>query len=292
MNYLSLIITSSAMHIHHVVPIEVKHLFPVLDVKLKELLSSLSEADWQKPTIAGLWTVKDVAAHLLDGNMRTLSILRDKYQGDKPENIGGYTDLVGYLNELNAGWVQAFKRVSPKLLIELLEITGKKYTDYITSLDPWAEAGFPVAWAGEEISLNWLHTAREYSEKWLHQQQIREAVGKDDGLFEKALFHPLVSTFMCALPYAYRNVQAVTGTSVVVKVEGLEDEWHINKTDEGWVLRKETRLEPNAHISLSKDMAWKLFSRGVKPEEAVETIKIIGDKELGMVALGMVSVMA
>jgi hypothetical protein len=35
-----------------------------------------------------------------------------------------------------------------------------------------------VAWAGEAESKNWFHVARDYSEKWHHQQQIREAVSQ------------------------------------------------------------------------------------------------------------------
>ena len=53
------------------VPVETLHLFPVLNKLLIELLSSLSADDWNKPTIAKLWTVKDIAAHLLDTNIRT-----------------------------------------------------------------------------------------------------------------------------------------------------------------------------------------------------------------------------
>jgi uncharacterized damage-inducible protein DinB len=59
--------------------IETVHLFPLLDAKLIELLRSLSPDDWNKPTVARLWTVKDVAAHLLDGNLRMLSRARDGY---------------------------------------------------------------------------------------------------------------------------------------------------------------------------------------------------------------------
>lgn len=279
------------MHIHHVIPIEVNHLFPVLDAKLIELLRSLSEEQWQAGTIAKKWSVKDIAAHLLDGNMRNLSIMRDKYFGDKPGEIASYGDLVDYLNRLNSDWVQAFKRISPVVLIDMLEATGKQYTEYVTSLDPWAEAVFPVAWAGEEISTNWFHVAREYTEKWLHQQQIRDAVGKEP-LFDKELFHPFISTMMCGLPHTYKNTEAATGTSVLVVVTGLDEEWHINKTDEGWVLRRETRLEPTVKLTLDMDTAWKVFSKGMSPDEAVKKTTIEGDKALGMVALNMVSVMA
>jgi uncharacterized damage-inducible protein DinB len=56
-----------------VIPIPTLHLFPVLDELLIELLTSLSADDWNKPTVARLWTVKDIAAHLLDINVRTIS---------------------------------------------------------------------------------------------------------------------------------------------------------------------------------------------------------------------------
>ena len=63
------------------VPPLVTHLLPVLNEKLITLLRSLTPEEWQLPTIARLWTVKDVAAHLLDGNIRSLSLLRDGWWG-------------------------------------------------------------------------------------------------------------------------------------------------------------------------------------------------------------------
>jgi hypothetical protein len=113
-------------------PIIITDLFYKIDQKLIEVLQSLSEDDWNKQTIAPLWTVKDIAVHLLDGNVRTLSIGRDKYIGAPAENINSYQDLVAYLNKLNADWVLAMKRMSPKILIELLIGSGKQYCDYIT----------------------------------------------------------------------------------------------------------------------------------------------------------------
>src|SRR5687768_2964606 len=100
------------------IPIDVVDLLPVLDRKLIELLKSLSQEEWAMQTIAKLWTVKDVAAHLLDGNIRILSMLRDEYQGEKA-TISSQQDLIDYLNGLNADWVKAMKRVSPKMLILL-----------------------------------------------------------------------------------------------------------------------------------------------------------------------------
>ena len=147
-------------------------LFPDIDRMLLELLRSLSPEDWEKPTIAPLWKVKDIASHLLDGNIRGLSISRDKYFGEKPPEDTSYHSLVDFLNQLNADWVKATHRVSPQVLINLLELTGKAYYEHLQQLDPFEPAIFPVAWAGEAHSENWFHIGREYTEKWHHQQQI------------------------------------------------------------------------------------------------------------------------
>ncbi|MDB5090595.1 MAG: hypothetical protein JWR09_4589, partial [Mucilaginibacter sp.] len=176
------------------VPIQTLHLFPVLNNLLIELLTSLEPADWNKPTIAPLWTVKDIVAHLLDTNMRTIASANN-YSGKPAEKIQSYNDLVNYLNELNAIWVKAMDRVSPQQLIGLMQTTNEPYVNYLTSLDPFASAQYAVSWAGEEQSENWFHIAREYTEKWHHQQQIRDAVGKS-GIMHRELFYPCMDTFM------------------------------------------------------------------------------------------------
>jgi hypothetical protein len=144
------------------IPIDAVPLLPLIDQKLMELLRSLTAEDWQRPTVAKLWTVKDVAAHLLDGNIRILSMIRDNYQGEHP-TINSYQDLLDYLNGLNADWVKAMKRVSPAMLVLLHELTGPLYCKYYASLDPFDKAAFAVNWAGETESSNWMHIAREYT---------------------------------------------------------------------------------------------------------------------------------
>ena len=87
------------------IPIPTVHLFPIIDQKLIELLQSLTPEDWERPTIAKKWRVKDIAAHLLDGNIRTLSLSRDKHLLVPDRSIESYNDLVAYLNELNASCI-------------------------------------------------------------------------------------------------------------------------------------------------------------------------------------------
>jgi len=275
-----------------IIPIKTSHLFSILDDLLIQLLKSLTEDEWNTRTVAKKWVVKDIASHLLDGNLRGLSFSRDRYFGEKPENINSYSDLVDFLNQLNMTWTNATKRLSPTVLIELLESTGKQYSAHLQTLDPFEDAIFSVDWAGEETSLNWFHVAREYTEKFLHQQQIRNAVGKQ-ALFTKELFHPFISTFMYALPHTYRNVSAQKGTIVtlVVKTE-IGGKWSIIKTENNWEFIESFDTEPNATVKINPDDAWLLFSKGITPDEAKQKVQILGDEKLGEIALNILAVMA
>jgi len=274
------------------IQIETLHLFPTLDRKLIELLNSLTAAEWESQTVAKLWKVKDVASHLLDGNLRGLSSSRDRYFGEKPENIHSYQDLVDFLNYLNMSWTNATKRLSPQVIVNLLEITGKEYTEHLKTLNPFDTAIFSVAWSGQETSLNWFHIAREYTEKFLHQQQIRDAVGKQ-GIMTKELFYPFIDTFMFAFPYTFSKISAENGTIVSIEVSTeIGGVWSIIKTDNGWNLGKSENLNAHAKVIIDPETIWKLFSKSWKPEDVTDKIKILGDTTLAKQALNTVAVMA
>ncbi|MBY0477337.1 MAG: maleylpyruvate isomerase N-terminal domain-containing protein [Chitinophagaceae bacterium] len=272
--------------------IHTAHLFPLLDQQLIALLKSLSAAEWNQRTIAKLWTVKDIAAHLLDTNLRTLSLARDQHTLSPETDINNYNDLVTYLNQLNADWVKAAKRISPQLIIDLLEYSGNQCSAYWQQLDLYADAVFSVAWAGEQQSKNWFHIAREYTEKFIHQQQIRDAVNKQ-GIVTKELFYPFIQTFMQALPYTYRNVEAPEGTVVKVTIStDIGGSWFIVKTTNNWEFTTKTNDSIAAHISIDPQTAWKLFSKGLSASQARPLVVIEGDEALGAIALTMISVMA
>lgn len=104
-------------------PIIVVDRFPELRTRLLDLLAGLSDEDWNRQTVAPQWSVKDIAAHLLQGDIGELSRWRDGFRpGEKP--IPQYGDLVELVNGLNDQWVRAARRISPRLLREFLAFTG------------------------------------------------------------------------------------------------------------------------------------------------------------------------
>nr|WP_295922503.1 maleylpyruvate isomerase N-terminal domain-containing protein [uncultured Dyadobacter sp.] len=267
------------------------HLFPELDEKLIALLKSLQPDDWDKPTVARLWTVRDVAAHLLDGNIRAISG-RDGHRTVPDREINSYEDLVAYLNQFNADWVKASRRISPQLLTELLESTGKQYSQIMATQDLNADARYSVAWAGESVSKNWFHIAREYTEKWHHQQQIRDAVDKP-GIMTKHLFQPLMDTFLRGLPHTYRNTPAQEGTAIAIHIGLEEPVTAYNVRREGrWVIEGTWDGPADAVITIPSDTAWKLFTKAITAADAAKKVTITGNDPLATVSLNLIAVMA
>ncbi len=263
-----------------------------LDIRLLDLLRSLAPGEWNAQTLAPQWKVRDVAAHLLDGNLRTLSMLRDGYFPPPSAPIDSYAQLVKHLDQLNADWITAARRLSPQVIIDLLAATGREYNDYLTALDPAAPAVFPVAWAGEDQSANWFHLAREYTEKWHHQQQIREATGRPGDLLTYPLYHPYLDTSVRALPYHYREVAAPSGTTIAFLFQGEEEKsWWLLKVQEGWALHTGKVADPTCVVRIPDDCAWRIFTKGITRSAALAQATITGPRHLGEPAFSLLAIM-
>jgi uncharacterized protein (TIGR03083 family) len=273
-------------------PVYLIERFPGLHRELMSLLRGLDEADWSRPTACAQWSVKDIVAHLLDTALRGLSSGRDGFMPTPATGIATYTDLVGHLNRLNAEWVAATRRLSPRVLMDLLDVTAPQVHGFFGSLDPHARARFAVAWAGEESSPVWFDIGREYTERWLHQQQIRESVGAP-GLLGREWLYPVLDIFMRALPHTYHAMQAEPGQDIHFAIGGeAGGDWTLRHEPRGWTLFTGHQADPAARVSLDQETAWKLFSKGLSPEAARHSVRIEGDTRLGEPALGALAVMA
>ena len=272
-------------------PILTAHLFPKLDGMLIELLRSLAPEDWEKQTVSPKWKVKDVAAHLLDTPLRGVSIGRDGYLPEAPR-ISSRAELAAYINRLNEEGVSLYRRLSPAVLISLMEVASKLLAEYHAARDPHAQAPFGVSWAGEDKSANWFDTAREFTERWHHQQQIRLAVNKP-GIMTRELYYPVLDCFLRALPFTYRAVSAKPGTYVQLNVSGeCGGSWYLYRAEETWQLIDEPFGQKASETTIPQEIAWRIFTKGIDRESALSQVKVAGDCALGLHVLGMVSIVA
>jgi uncharacterized protein (TIGR03083 family) len=271
-------------------PILCAPLLRKVDEKLLELLTSLRPEEWALQTVAPEWKVRDVAAHLLDTVLRKLSMVRDNWFVEQP-TTGYQEDVVALVNRLNREGVTVYRRLSPPVLISLVGHACRESADFHESLDPFAPAAFGVSWAGQERSLNWFDTARELTERWHHQQQIRHATGRP-GLMIAELYHPVLDCFMRGLPHAFRSVESTTGTAVRVEISGeCGGVWQIQKETAGWALVR-PRDRWDSRVVMPQEIAWLVFTKAIRPDRAETQVRIEGDRGLGSRVLALTAVVA
>ena len=201
-----------------------------------------------------------------------------------------------YLTRLNAEWTVAMRRISPRNLIRLLELTGAEVSELFESADPYGPATFPVGWAGQTESPMWFDIAREYTERWHHQRQIALAAGRPTPIDSRRLYHPVLDAFMRALPFTYKGVEAADGTLGRVCVTGAAGgEWFVRRAGEEWSLLYDVTDPPDARVMIDQADAWLLFTKRMDRSAArarFPAIRIEGDVALAERALEMVSIIA
>lgn len=271
-------------------PIFAGHLLRPLHDELVALLGGLQPADWACGTDVPGWPVRRVVAHLVDTMLRRLSLHRDGHRPPAPATapatpIDSGPALLDFLNRLNTDWIVATDRLSPAVLIALLEQFGPDMAEFLASLPPDGDAHWPVAWAGESASRNWMDVGREYTERWHHQQQIRSAVGAPL-LTEPRWLGPVIGLGALALPVSYAAVDAPVGTRVTVTVTGpAGGGWTLIKQPARWYLSAADGTTATTEVTLSEDEAWRVWYSARRPRGPAPAAVVRGDPALAIPCL-------
>lgn len=237
-----------------------------VDEKLLELMGELREEEYELQTVAPQWKVRDVLAHLLDTSLRKLSMVRDKAFVEKVE-IRSAEDVRVLVDRLNAEGVRVYRRLSGPVLLSLMREACRQSADFHEGLDPNGRALFAVSWAGEEGSLQSFDTAREVTERWHHQQQIREACGRP-GIMTPRLYGPVLDCFARVLPYAFRDLE-----------EGCVEFVVSGECGGAW---RSGGGDVRARAVVPQEIAWRVFTKGISTEEARAVSRLEGERDLAL----------
>lgn len=272
-------------------PVLVADLFPEERAALVEMLGELDETEWATPTMCPDWDVKDVVCHLLGNDLGLLSRSRDGFGGTRIDDDLHWAAFVAALGALNQSWVDVAGRFSTRLLRELLDHTGSLVDAYVAGLDPGG-TGEAVVWAGPRAAPNWLCVAREFSERWTHHQQIRDALGRP-GLKQARFLAPVLDTFVRALPHTYRYASSAPGTSLRLTITGdAGGAWLLVRDDERWRFAASAPGPVTTEVTMDQETAWRLFARAIDREDARARTTVTGNVALGILVLDSVAIIA
>ena len=250
--------------------------------RLLDLLNDLSEEDWQRPSPRPGWTVLGLAGHLLGDDLGLLSRRRDDYLGTPSPAGLAETEFIDWLDDLQMEWVRAARRISPRLVVELLEWTGPRLVAVLGGED-LCERSARVSWAGPEAAPRWLDELRELSEYWIHRQQLLEAVGRPVVL-DPTLLGPILLGLRWAFPYRLTQARLALDGAVQIAVgDPISERWTLVATDGVWNFSEAPHERVAIHASLTADAAWRLLTNNLRDEPS--TLKVTGDQRAADVPL-------
>ncbi len=252
--------------------VDVRPLLPDLRGDLVELLRVIDDDEWTGPTEVPGWRVKDIALHLLDVDLGRLSRLRDRDSSGllHSNDLGG---LVTALNAKNQRWVDGASGLSRRVVSDLLRWAGLELADFDAAADLTAPAS--VAWAGDGGVPAWLDLAREFTEQWVHQQQIREAV-RIPGTHHRHL-DLVLRTFVWAYPYQLGRRTDLPAGAVVALDLGEDRRWTLVRGNDRWDFDGAFVRPPDASVAMDGDVAWRVLTGATFDRERVT---VSGDQQL------------
>ena len=257
-------------------PCDFASLFLVERARLSELLASLDPADWDRASPCPGWTVLGLCSHLVGDDLGFLARHRDGYFGTPAPDDASESEFVAWLDSLQDEWVRAARRLSPRIVADLLEWAGPQVAEAMRGEDPRARTA-GVSWAGTEPVPAWLNHARELSEYWIHRQQLLQAAGRPSDL-RADLAGPVLDGLRWAYPFRLGQAAAQAGDSVTISVTGpVTVTWHLVATPAGWEYRDAPGTRVVASLDMTTEQAWRLVTNNL-PAADRSSIAASGDE--------------
>jgi uncharacterized protein (TIGR03083 family) len=239
--------------------------------RLLQVLGSLRSADWQKPTPCPEWNVLALCCHLVGVDLSSLSRNRDQHHGTDLPDGQSEAEFIQWIDNLQMEWVEAARRLSPRVVIDLLAWSAPQLVDMFEDQDPTACLAH-VSWAGPDPLPVWLNQLRELSEYWIHRQQLLQALDLPADL-RSDLVGPILEGLRWAYAFRLGKVPAAFGDTVVFTITGpYAATWHLVATESGWDFPTMPGTKVVASLSLTTDQAWRLLSNNLSAAEQAQLL--------------------
>ncbi len=248
------------------------------------LLRSLDDDDWSRPTDLPGWDVRAVAAHLAHLESELAGNPQQPVEVPEAPHV---TSLMGAYTE--RGPIARSAWTTGEIVDELASSSARRLAE-LRADPPTDGAGSPpitpanIGWSWETLLSN------RPLDVWMHEQDIRRAVGRPGGLDSPAAAHT-VGVFARGLGYVVgKRVGASAGTSVVLHVTGPHPvHAAVQVGEDGRAVPLGTDpAEPT--VTLRTDLeSYVVLCGGRRPADDVD-VTVEGDADLGRRVLAAMAV--
>ncbi len=170
---------------------------------LDDFLSTLKEEQWDLPTPAETWTVRDSVSHIAHVDEIAVSFLRGDYAAlDEAAKIGMSFNGIG---------PERGRTMKPSQILEWWRNVRETECDHLMKTDPKER----IPWFGPPMGARAFATAR-FMETWAHGLDCYDAAGVEPVDTDR-LRHVAMIAYL-AMPYAY-TVNGLEVTSTPIRIE-------------------------------------------------------------------------
>jgi uncharacterized protein (TIGR03083 family) len=239
------------------------------------LLRSLDDEDWTRPTDLPGWDVRAVAAHLAHLESELAGFEQAPVEVPELEHI---TSPMGLYTErgplARTGWEPA------AIIDELEKAASVRYAELLDDPPTDGSARPPITPGG--IGWNWETLLRNRPlDMWMHEQDIRRAVGRPGGLDTAGAAHTVM---VLTMRFAYsigKRVAPPSGTTAVLDVRGISPV-HLAvevNADGRAVPRSDDPVDPTVRLTMDLE-TFTILGGGRRPAASLD-VAVEGDQQLG-----------
>jgi hypothetical protein len=172
------------------------------------------------------------------------------------------SEFIAWLDNVQIEWVRAARRLSPSLVVELLDWAGPRLVETFRGQDPRSRTAY-VSWAGQDEVPVWLDQFRNLSEYWIHRQQLHQALGLPSDL-RADLATPILEALPWAYPFRLGQVRCEPGDTVSITISGPTSlTWHLVATPIGWDFGSQPGLRRAGMLTMTTEQAWRLLTNNL-----------------------------
>lgn len=253
---------------------------------IANLCATFTAGDWQTPTDCPGWMVQDQVAHLIGGESRLLGLPAPEHT---PQDVSHVKNDIGQRNEIWVDWHRSW--TGAQVLTRFRALTAERLRR-IGALRPedFDEATQTPIGPG---TVRDLLNIRIF-DAWVHEQDIRRAVGRPGHLTGPVAEHAVDRVAM-AMPYVIgRKVKPADGSTIVFTMPAATGRSIAVRMESGRAQElRDIPSVPTVRLSMDAEAFTCLGCGRWAPEAMLKAgrIQITGDRALGQTILAQMNIM-
>lgn len=243
------------------------------------LLRALDPSEWARPSPLPGWDVQANVSHILG----TEAMLSGQPNPDAPVDRASSPHVRNDIGEFNEAWVRALAGESPTAMIARFDELTTSRLDTLRAMsdDEWNAESFTPA--GRDSYGRFMRI--RVFDCWLHEQDIRDAVGRlghESGPAVVATLDELAT----GLGYAVgKKAGAPQGARITIVAEGDSGRsFHVEVAERAQVVA-ELSGPPNVVLSMPVGVLTRLAGGRVAAGDVADRVTVAGDRALGEAVL-------